>query len=221
MKKFFTKAMAVAMMMTAGLVSVSCGSEDIEKILNILVTVSQVNDGTTTTFKGVAALQKSYSNDGGTTWIYNTSTGRGQNSNYKMTIKVAGQSAIQWIASSFSKGSSTSSSVGITMDDITVGGVTLSNISLTQVAYDKTTYKLGDENFEYVYGVSYTYNGTTYSTSSDASGAIQYPYAYVKGQVATSDAGTVLLKNVEVWIVMGDDVRVELTYNGTADSVQN
>lgn len=214
MKKIFTKAMAVVMLLSTGFTTVSCGSEE---LLNLLVTLTQVNGGSETTFNGMATFTKDKMNDNGE-WIYDPTNGKGQNSNYNAVLKVSGQSALQWLLGSGS-GTSASNSASLSIDNISVGGYSLTNIDLSSVAYDKATGKLGDENFDYAYAVSYSYNGKQYTTSSNSEGEIEYPYAFVSGDVA-QDGDQVKLKDLIVYIVMGDMDRIDLFFSGTAQQNQ-
>jgi len=206
MKKFFNKIAIVLAILATGMSFSSCNTDD---LLNFASLLTQVNGGSETTFYGTAKFQKDYLDSKGS-WVYNPGT-QTSNSNYQATLTVTGKSAIEQIMGQI-QGTTVSNSCNISLGNITVDGVTLSNVQLTSVAYDNAN--IGDVKDEgYVYSVSYTMNGTTYTTPSDYSST---PYAYVSGSLSSSSDGTQGVLKLEVQIAIDESTQVEISYSGTS-----
>lgn len=207
MKKIFNKVAIVLAVAFAGMSLTSCGIEDLLSFAELL---TQINGGSETTFSGVASIERDYSNDGGENWTYNPGKGQATDSKYNVTLKVLGKSAIQGIIGQFTQNGVASNSASISLGNISVEGVTLTNVELTNVAYNNGN--IGDVNDEgYVYSVSYTKDGKTYTTPADFSST---PYAYVDGNLTSTADDTNAVINLNVMIILDEQERVVLEYKG-------
>jgi len=206
MKKFFTKAMAVAMMMTAGLVSVSCGSEDINNIINNLLPIVQsFLQGQTLTSTGTANFERRWYAEQNGSYVYYYADGDKHDyySNQgkgKATVQAQGCS-MQIV----------SNKVTLTIDPFTVGGVQISNLSIVADYTSNTetgVVTLGSSDQMYNYSLTRTYGADSQTYNTSALNDYDKYYGTLDGTIKNSTVSF----TAEAYI--GDEC-FYITYSGT------
>ena len=198
MKKAIRKVMVLITIVTAGFSMTSCGSDEIINVIEQAINIwSDINAGQKIEFVGRSSIQKWTWNDANVQFEYNT-TQTYSSHGVNLVVK--------------------SSQAAISVGDFTVEGYTISNLELPSVTYSNGN--IGDVADEgYVYGCSYSLtnggNTTSYATSQDSSGNIQYPYAEVTGKV-TEDGELTL----SIIIDQSKTEAFNIEYTGNATTVQ-
>lgn len=214
MKKIFTKAMAVVMLLSTGLTTVSCGSEEIKEIINTILPTLIENflNGKTTVYTGNAAFERRWYGYQGENYVYFYADG---DKHDYLEADGKGKSVVRVQNCSLT---AKNQQVTITFDPFTVGGVQINSLTIIadyvkDTETNTTFIKIGSDDQMYNYSLIRTYNGEAkaYDTAT-----LQDYDNYYGTAVGTVKDNAV---SIEAEVFIGEESFV-VKYTGTAQQNQ-